>query len=269
MNRILMLVRMVAFSALLLVVGQQAKADGIVYSQAENRWGAYASQNDPTYGNFATVYDNFTLGSSASITRVEWIGAYFYGPPDPDFLGSADPGTITGFTLKFWSDVIDSGTGLHRPKIEDPAILTKTVIGNAGETDLGYGDIYVASGPRFTGIGPNEMYSYGTALATPFAATGGTSYWLSIVADSTYPPEWGWETAGLDGYNTGPGGPWFDPSVSLSYRQEGTPTLVRNISGGDFAFSLSAVPEPTTLLLWGTTAVGLAAVRRWRKRRGV
>ncbi|MBI2524689.1 MAG: PEP-CTERM sorting domain-containing protein [Candidatus Rokubacteria bacterium] len=44
------------------------------------------------------------------------------------------------------------------------------------------------------------------------------------------------------------------------------------VSGSETIYDFEAaapVPEPTTLLLWGTTAVGLAAVRRWRNRRAV
>lgn len=56
----------------------------------------------------------------------------------------------------------------------------------------------------------------------------------------------------------------------------GTYSLYLNDSflPGDLLISNSATvdvvtPEPTTLLLWGTTALGLAAVRRWRNRREV
>lgn len=93
------------------------------------------------------------------------------------------------------------------------------------------------------------MYSYGTNLTTPFAATGGTQYWLSIIADSPFAPEWGWDTAGVR-------------FVGDSYRQDtdGGP-LVKNRSGGDFAFSLS-VPEPATMLLLGLGLIGIAGIRR-------
>ena len=244
----------------------------VVFSQTDNLWGEYTSQHNTsvaasTYyapGDTASVYDNFTLGVSASVALITWHGAYYDGPPQPlqpgdpgsngpgsngagsYGYGPADPGTITGFTIRFYSDVIDSSggplNGLHRPNLEAGPIHTSIIAGNAGETDLHAVDsetIY---------YGPNEMYSYSAALSTPFTASAGTQYWISIVAESAFPPEWGWDTAGLNGYNTGPGGPWFDPSVSLSYRQDqGDITLRRNISGGDFTFSLSVDATPPVI----------------------
>jgi hypothetical protein len=255
--------------ALLGAVGSVlAAAYTIVYSQADNLWGEYTSQHNTstagsTYfpnGDTATVYDNFTLGSDASIVRVTWKGAYYDGPPQPlqpggyYGYGPADHGTITGFTIKIWSDVVDSSvinhyTGLpfvdfHHPNLAAGPIYTATISGNAGETDTGIVNLETVY------FGPNEIYSYGTTLATPFAATGGTRYWLSIIADSAFPPEWGWDTAGLNGYNTGPDGPWFGQDVSLSYRMEcSTCPLRRNISGGDFVFSLSTTKKDCQKLL--------------------
>ena len=271
MNR--MLRSLVALSALLLVVGQ-ARADVTVYSQTDNQWGGYTSQHNTsvapssyfTPGDTATVYDNFTLGSSASITSVGWIGSYYDGPPQPINpdgsygYGSAAPGTISGFTLNFWANVVDGVTGINRPDYLGTPLLTLAVSGNAGETYLGYADL------ETTYYGPNDRYGYGLSLATPFAATGGTTYWLSIIADSAFAPEWGWATAGLNGYNTGPDGPYYDPAVSLSYRQDTSGgTLKRNISGGDFAFSLAAIPEPATmslLALGGLALSGLVSIRK-------
>ena len=78
----------------------QLKA-AVLYSQPTDFNSADASQNDTSVGgsgNFATTYDNFTLGSSAQITTVQFVGSYFNPPTQ---------GTITGFTLQIWSN--DSG----------------------------------------------------------------------------------------------------------------------------------------------------------------
>ncbi len=231
-----------------LVLASSAMAN-TVFSQTDNLWGEYTSQHNTsnagsTYfpdGDTASVYDNFTLGSSASVALITWHGAYYDGPPqslNPDGsygYGPAAPGTVTGFTIRFYSDVIDPGTGLHRPNLEAGPIHTTTISGNANETDLGITDSETVY------YGPNKMYSYSAALSTSFAATAGTQYWLSIVAESAFPPEWSWSTAGLNGYNTGLNGPYFDPAVSLSYRKDTSGGILkRNISGGDFTFSLVA-----------------------------
>src|SRR5579864_6735076 len=70
---------------------------GIIYNQPFDGSGnAFASQNDTNgLGNFATLYDNFTLGSSANIFNVMFTGEYF-NPPQQ--------GPITGWTIQFWSD---------------------------------------------------------------------------------------------------------------------------------------------------------------------
>ncbi len=228
----------------------------IVYSQTENLWGAYTSQHNTSAtpnsyfapGDTAAVYDNFTLGSNTSITGINWRGVYYDGPPQPQNgansagsygYGPAAPGTISGFTIKIYSDIIDSSggslNGLHRPNIEAGPIYTAPISGNAGETDLGYTD------SEHVYYGPNEIYSYGTTLATPFAATGGTKYWLSIVAESPFAPEWGWNTAGVVG-------------SGLAYRQDqGDSTLKKNISGADFTFSLSRDDSVPTIVYANNT----------------
>ena len=74
--------------------------DPVIYSQPNGGSGnAYSSQNDTTggNGNFATAFDNFTLGGTGqiSITDATWFGQYFNPPV---------PGAITKFTLMFYTD---------------------------------------------------------------------------------------------------------------------------------------------------------------------
>jgi hypothetical protein len=91
------------------------------------------------------------------------------------------------------------------------------------------------------------MYLYSGTLP-PFAAAAGTEYWVSIVPDVAFPPQWGWGTSSdADHYGwqcfLGTCGP-----VST-----------------DFAFALygsSASPEPGTLVLMGSGLLGLAGIIR-------
>ncbi len=193
-----------------------ASASTVLYTQPYDGSGnLYASQNDTTggNGNFATVYDNFTLATAATVTEVQWVGGYFNPGP---------PGTITGWTVNFYSD--NSG---------QPGALASTysVVGNGNELLL---------------AGNIDSYDVN---ALNFLASAGTQYWLSVVPDIGFPPQWGWGTA------TG--------GDDISYQDFfGS----RSSKGVDFAFTLkgqTAVPEPGTLVLLVTGMLGLAVgIRR-------
>ena len=51
----------------------------LVANHPTNYFGGYYSQNDTSVGgagNYATVYDNFTLASTDTILSVYWVGSY-------------------------------------------------------------------------------------------------------------------------------------------------------------------------------------------------
>lgn len=205
-----------------------------LYSQSTDNGCGYASQNDTTsggYGNFATVYDDFTLGSASAVTSVNWIGSIFEGPIEP----------VTGFTINFLSDVNGQpGT----------VLASENIVGDAGQTSLGNDQ----SG--------DAEFSYRATLPTAFSATGGTTYYLSIVADLAFEPEWGWETSGVG--DDGAYQNFFGGEYSLA-----------PYGGGNMAFTLDGSvldtgvdpPAPSipdggsTLLLLGLACLGLTLAR--------
>lgn len=147
-----------------------AQAGVVVYEQAWDGSGvAYASQNDSAlFGDFAKVYDNFTLAQDAGIREVHWQGGYVDG----------DAGPIGSFLLEFWSDSAGQPGAL---------VFSQSVAGSAGETLLS----------SLPGI---AVYSYQVVLGDLFMASAGTQYWLSIQPVLATPRQWAWASgSGGDG----------------------------------------------------------------------
>jgi hypothetical protein len=158
----------VAVSAGAVLSGNASAAT--LYDQPNNMNGTNASQNDVGgFGNFVTLYDNFTLLNTASVTEVDWAG-FFFNP--------AQQAPITQFTVKFLADSAGQPGGI---------LSSFTILGNANELSAGNDN------------NASPMFTYSASLPGGFVATGGTQYWMSIVPDMTYPPQWGWESAHADG----------------------------------------------------------------------
>jgi|GEM_PF-6795682 len=98
-------------------------ASVVLYSQPYNGYNVdfYSSQYDPIeFGDFATVYDNFSLGTASAITEVSWVGAFFNGVPSP----------IENFVVRFHDSIGGQPANV---------LAGETCIGDAGQTDNGDG----------------------------------------------------------------------------------------------------------------------------------
>lgn len=92
-------------------------------------------------------------------------------------------------------------------------------------------------------------YAYSATFA-PLALTAGTTYWFAIHSDVT-DLFWGWETTSGDGSHARhSGGAWSLEDDNLAFYLTG---------------ETAAVPEPTSLILFGSGALGLLARMRRRK----
>ncbi len=182
---------------------------------------AYDSSSLNNFGDTPgyRVADDFTLATTAPITDVHWWGF-------PSENATEDNQSAPAFTFTFYTDA----SGL-------PGTPLASVSGSLSVEPYPFGPWW-----------PEAQY-YSSILDTPFSATAGTKYWVSIY-NGAVDASWLWimaESAGNKATQTENGLP-FD-SANLP----------------DMAFELtSKVPEASTLLLLASGLAGLAGVA-WRR----
>jgi PEP-CTERM motif len=204
----------------LLVCAGSANA-GVLYSQPwDGGSNLLASQNDTTggNGNFATVYDQFTLSSASDVEDLEWTGGYF-NPPNQ--------GPITAWTITFYAN--NAGA--------PGAVLNTLNFTNTGnETFVG-------------NVNDFPIYTYSETFPSYDLAAG--TYFVSVVPDLGFPPQWGWAT-GTGGANSAYQ-TFFGSTNPLDE------SMAFDVTG-------SAIPEPSTwvMMVAGFTGLGFAAFRARR-----
>ncbi|MEM6778961.1 MAG: PEP-CTERM sorting domain-containing protein [Planctomycetota bacterium] len=176
---------------------------------------------------FATVYDNFTFSTDLSVVNFTWIGGYF-------FDDGVAPLAST-FTVNVFGD--DSGS----PDLASPAIFTDTISSaTLGESQFTAGGFVL------------REYS---ANVAPIAVTGGETYWFSAVANVAFADN-SWAMAISDAP--------FDSDSFQGTQDLIVDPFVLNNDSFDYAFSVTAVPEPSSLACLAAI-LGLRTFRRRRR----
>jgi len=186
-----------------------------LYIQAANPYatGLYESQSPDL------VSDNFTIPGGGTIDSVSWEGALYA----PSSYG------ISFFLITISADA--SGA--------PGSILSTNIIGNVNAADLNIA------------YGPYEYFYYGTGIS-PFHATAGTPYWLSISAGTN--SIWGWANS-----SAGDGKLFVGPTEEMgdtNFIFFGTPDPA--------VVPTTATPEPSSMMLLGSGILTMAAVARRR-----
>ena len=126
------------------------------------------------------VFDDFTLGNDGTIRTIGWQGIYCVQTPG---AGAPAP-TASSFTISIWSDLNgrpNTAAALHT------STYTVAQVGQTFEKNVSGLNCGTAANTTW------PFYLYSATLSTPFQATGGTKYWLSIQATTpSYAVYFGW-----------------------------------------------------------------------------
>jgi hypothetical protein len=175
------------------------------------------------------VFDDFTLASAGTINQVSWVGLYINGTV---FLN--EPPNTTSWNI----DLYANNAGVPGTVLSDTSLTAAEVTSQV----LGSGTF---GGATFT------MYQF-TADIPDFNAAAGTTYWFSPFSEN---PDESTKFIWVDG--TGGTNTAYDTRLTNG----GVTATFTDLS--DRAFSLSSVPEPSSIALM---AAGLVLAAFMRKR---
>ncbi|MEJ7810101.1 MAG: hypothetical protein WKG32_06740 [Gemmatimonadaceae bacterium] len=132
------------------------------------------------------VFDDFTLSTGVTVRTVGWQGIYCVQQVN----APAPTPTATSFTVSFYSDV--SG----RPNTATPLQRATYTVAQAGQVfEKNVSGLTCGTAANTTW----PFYRYSVTLATPFTATAGTKYWISIQATTpSYAVYFGWRDGTVD-----------------------------------------------------------------------
>ena len=201
----------------------------LIFEHQPTRYGGLASDTDflDSYQNpkWQQLADDVLLGSEALVERITFWG--FYDQDNP-------PATET-MRLRFYAPRTSDGL--------PGDVLYEESIVNPQRT---------ATGERvWIGIGPYE-YLYDVTLATPFAMSANTPYWLEWVQIGDRSTAFRWE----DG--------WADPGDHVAVCNAYYPNWYLSPDRRNTAFQLWAVREPSSLAL---LALGFVSLGKHRSRK--
>lgn len=206
----------------------------VIYEQKPASTGSsYASDRDsPGLGASPQhMADNFQLASPATVRSVTWRGG---------FSGSATLSLPLSFDVIFYANQVASISGVPRNVPNPNSVVGMTTVS--------------VPSTAMTGIGGTRFEF--EADITPIALAAGTTYWLSIVADTRN------DANDNFGWIYGAGGDGHASLTDLGFAM--VPTFFDRAESFYWVLDDAAIPEPAslTLLLLGAAAVASRGGRR-------
>ena len=205
-----------------------------------------ASPRSSDYGSVSgsgfRTFDIFTLAESSFVERATWSALWFDGAnPDPAPAPSPD---VTTWEISFYADNAGTPGTLLSSLLFAPASVTSTFQGNG----------VLSAGGTFNAA----FYEYAVDLTSPFSATAGAQYWISILARSdNFYPAFAWRGA------TGGDDSSYQQTLGAGESVQSATAVARDRA---VVLEGSSVPEPGTFGLVAGALLLLPLANRLRRR---